>query len=87
MLSFDVNVCSKAAAQNVFPDIPGAQVKKGVLQGKYIVEFFISHSPGFGRAVLSYVFLCVFLHISLRAEGLQVKIPEGCLSPLLWFGG
>jgi hypothetical protein len=34
MLSIDVNVFSKAATQNIFLDIPGAQVKKGVIQGK-----------------------------------------------------
>jgi hypothetical protein len=59
MLFFDVNVFSKAAAQNIFLDIPGAQVKKRVLQGKYLVEFFMRHSPGVGRAALCYVFFSI----------------------------
>jgi len=67
MLSLEVNICSKAATQNIFLDIPGAQVKEGVLQGKYIVEFFIRHSHGVGRAALCYVFLCIVLHLNLRA--------------------
>ena len=67
MLSFDVNFCSKAATQNILFDIPGAPVKKGVLRRKNIVEFFIRHSPGVGRAALCYVFLYIVLHLKLRA--------------------
>jgi hypothetical protein len=67
MFSFDVNVCSKAATRNIFLDIAGAQVKKGVLQGKYIVEYFIRHSPGVVRTALCYVFLYTVLNLNLRA--------------------
>jgi hypothetical protein len=67
MLSFDVNVCSEAATRYFFLDILGAQVKKGVFEGKYIVEFFIRHSPGVFRAALCYVFLYIVLHFNLRA--------------------
>lgn len=46
-------------------NIPGAKVKKEVLQGKHNVEFFICHSPGVGTAALCYVFLSIVLHLNL----------------------